>query len=423
MAETQLKGIFAASPHEQATIGGMLYWSGPWPAEVYQLEAEHFSNEHCGKLYMAIDEIRGDVGPIDVVDLRRKAHELGYPYLDSDILQLLDDVPPACNLGHWAGVTTAGWRQRELKRSLGYALEMGQDVVTTAAEVQRALSAIDVSGDTGLVHVSKPLGGVLRGLVHEADNPQEITTTRTGIEAFDRKVKLGLGQLTIIAGRPSMGKSSLAGNIAAHCGKIVKGGVVALFSLEMDTASIIKRLMSSESKSTPDELPGKAQRGELMETCNTLHGMNLYLDDRPGLSVDSIRAALARFKQISLVIVDYLQLTKMDSKLERHDLRVGAATKALKALSKDYGCHVIALSQLNRNVEQRRPPRPQMSDLRDSGNIEEDADNVLLLYRAAYYDTEQPRNVAEIIIGKQRNGDTGTVRVSWDGSTQTFGEL
>jgi replicative DNA helicase len=158
----------------------------------------------------------------------------------------------------------------------------------------------------------------------------------------------------------------------------------------------------------------------LMDAIDKTHHLDLWIDDRAGIGVSQIRQSLMRLPRVRMVVVDYLQLVATSADIERHDLRVGAITKALKAIAKDLGCHVIALSQLNRRVEERRPPRPQVSDLRDSGNIEEDADNVLMLYRPAYYDARADETEAEIIIGKQRNGPTGAVTVGWSSDRQMF---
>jgi len=408
--------------HEEATIGGMLAWPGPWPEQVHSLTAEQFTSEHCAKVYTVIEEIRGDVGPVDPIDLRSKLNEYSWGYLSKEVFELIECCPGHVNLGHWAYLVTDAWRRREMERAVQDALGRGDTAEVAAAEIQRAMASVDVGNNSGLVHVSKPLGSVVRELQREYENPDSFVEAKTGIKALDKKGKLCKGQLTIIAGRPGMGKSSLAGNIASHCAMSKDKGSVALFSLEMDKSSLIRRIMSSAAGLQYEDLPSKAASGELAETCNQIYQFNLYIDDRAGISVDAIRASLSRLKQISLVVVDYLQLAKMDSKHERHDLRVGAVTKGLKAIAKDFDCHVIALSQLNRAVEQRAESKPKMSDLRDSGNIEEDADNVWLLYRAHYYNADKPENEADITIGKQRFGRTGTVRVTWNGNTQTFSD-
>jgi replicative DNA helicase len=148
------------------------------------------------------------------------------------------------------------------------------------------------------------------------------------------------------------------------------------------------------------------------------------IDSRSNINTDSMRHALERVGDVRLVVLDYLQLAKMDAKLERQDLRVGAVTKGLKAIAKEFDCHVIALSQLNRGVESRESKRPAISDLRDSGNIEQDADNIWMLYRDDYYNDEtQDKGIAEINVAKNRHGSTGVVKVSWRPEIQTFGSL
>jgi replicative DNA helicase len=422
MTDTKMR--FDEAPIEEAaTIGAMLAWDGPWPVEVYRLQAEHFRNEHCAKIYLAIDAIRGDVGPVDVVDLRNKLREFGYRYLDSELLELADRSPASSNLDHWAGLITDAWQRGEISRVTREAIERGDNASQAAAAIGEALSGMeDANKTSGLVHISRPLAKVIRDLALEADEPASAAFVKTGLLDLDRYGKLKQGQLTIIAGRPSMGKSSLAGNIAAHCA-VNLNSIVALFSLEMETSDFIRRMISSHAKAKPDDLPSMAKAGKLLDTADFLHHLNLYIDDRPRLGIPAIRSALTRFKSIRLVVVDYLQLAEMDRKLERHDLRLGAITKGLKAIAKDFECHVIALSQLNRGVEKRENSIPTMADLRNSGEIEEDADNVWLLYRPNYYDKTKPERMADIILGKQRFGKTGVVHVSWDPDTQTFGNL
>ncbi len=410
-----------APVEEWAVIGGMFTWEGPWPAAVLRLEPEHFRHEHCAKLYMAIDSIRGDVGPVDIVELHHKLRELEYDYLSSEMLKLQNQSPVSCNLDHWAWIISDRHMKAEILRLTRDAVSRGEDAASAAAAANIAVMSMDLHGrDDGLVAVREMLPGVLRDLEQEYDDPNGTLITRTGIAAIDSRAKLRAGQLTVIAARPGMGKSALAGNIAMHSAHGDADGIVALFSLEMHASDFIRRMLSSFARVTPTRLPAMAKSGTLLEACDHLHRLRLYIDDRPRMGIDSMRAALSRFKRTRVVIVDYLQLAKMDNRLERHDLRLGAVTKGLKAISKDFDCHVIALSQLNRGVESREGRRPHMSDLRNSGEIEEDADNIWFIYREGYYNDDDPDDTAEIIMSKQRFGATGIARVAWDARTQTF---
>jgi replicative DNA helicase len=180
-------------------------------------------------------------------------------------------------------------------------------------------------------------------------------------------------------------------------------------------------MLAREGQVAMSTLPAKAAAGELADVAERVHSLNCYIDDRPNLSMAAVYSALSQINEpIRLVVFDYLQLAKMDESEKNHAVRVGQVTKGLKGIAKEFKCHVVGLSQLNRGVESRKPPRPELRDLRDSGNIEEDSDNVLALYRPSYYDKSQPKDEAEIIILKQRNGDTGIVEVAWNAQTQTF---
>jgi replicative DNA helicase len=217
-----------------------------------------------------------------------------------------------------------------------------------------------------------------------------------------------------------MGKSALAGNIAAECAKDVTKGATCLFSLEMSAVSLVRRLVAARSKIPSKRMVARIGDPGLMNAIEKTHHLDLWVDDRSGIGPAQIRQALLRLPKVRLVIVDYLQLVATDASIERHDLRLGAITKGLKSIAKDFNCHVIALSQLNRRVEERRPPVPMVSDLRDSGNLEEDADNVWMLYRAGYYDQGADSTEADLIIGKARNGPTGTIRIGWNKDRQQF---
>lgn len=414
-----MTSLFSNAPiEEHAVVGAMLLWLGPWPDEVTDLAPEDFTNPHLGRVYGIMKPAR--CGPVDVVDVRNRLKDAGHAYLDSELLELADRVPCTANLGVWAGRIVAAADRRRLSEGLNAAVLGGGSPEDISARVRETLSGLRERKQEGLTHISETLPGLLKDLEFEADHPEASVAVRSGIKSLDRNLRLRPKEVTIIAGRPGMGKSAMAGNIAGHCA-LNQVGAVALFSLEMSKASLIRRMISGKAGVDGDTLPRRAKDGQLVEAVNDLHGLNLYIDDRPGLGTEMIRNALSKLDEVRLVIVDYLQLAKLDGRLERHDLRVGAVAKELKGISKDFDCHVIGLSQLNRNVEQRNPPKPMMSDLRDSGNIEEHADNVVLLYRAAYYDPSNPP-IAEAIIGKQRNGMTGTVKLVWDGRTQTFGD-
>lgn len=257
-------------------------------------------------------------------------------------------------------------------------------------------------------------------------NPQGGRLCRTGLRDLDDLLRLDGKDLTIVAGRPSMGKTALAANIAAACADDATLGSVAMFSLEMAAEKLGARLMQREAREHKGDLQAAMRAGRISEIAQKLYGLHLHIDDRPALSIEQIRAQLARLNRVRLVVVDYLQLASTGKRNDkRHDLEVGALTKGLKALAKEFDCHVVCLSQLNRDVEKRPTKKPTMADLRDSGNIEEDADNILLMYREEYYFREKPeaKGIAQILVEKQRDGETGVVHVAWIAERQAFEDL
>ena len=415
---------------EEFVIGGVMICHAtgePVPPEVALIEPEFFGSADHAMIWMAIQEVVSKGAPADVVAVMRQVCEWKRDDLWKLVSRLDEEGAFPCNLRHWLKPLLEDGQKRMLRQRVAEAVDRaasGESFDSIASGVQDAIKSVERASVTaGIQHVGKALIRTIEEVFNRAANPDGSRLVKTGLKDLDEAVELRAGQLTIIAGRPSMGKSALAGNIAAYCAKDSEKGCVALFSLEMSAESLIMRLMSREAKVSERAVSDLILEGRT-ELAAKIHKLDLHIDDRSGLGIEDMRRGLLSLKKkVRLVVVDYLQLARLDSHLDRHDLRIGAIAKGLKAISKDFGCHVIALSQLNRDVEKRNPPLPHMSDLRDSGNIEEDADNVWLLYRAAYYDKKADEGVADIIVGKQRSGRTGTVQVAWIPHTQTFADL
>ena len=256
-----------------------------------------------------------------------------------------------------------------------------------------------------------------------SQNPNDITGVPTGFYDFDRMTSgLQAGDLIVLAARPSMGKTALAINIAEHVA-LNEGLPVAVFSMEMGASQLAIRIVGSIGRIDQGHLrTGKLNQDEwpkLTEAIERLRNISLHIDETPGLTPSELRANARRLSRkcgkLGLIVVDYLQLmsgTSGDG--DNRATELGEISRGLKMLAKELQCPVIALSQLNRGVEQRTDKRPMMSDLRESGAIEQDADVIMFIYRDDYYnkDSKEP-GVAEIIIGKQRNGPTGTVKLTF----------
>ena len=256
-----------------------------------------------------------------------------------------------------------------------------------------------------------------------SQNPNDITGVATGFYDFDRMTSgLQPGDLVVLAARPSMGKTALAINIAEHVA-LNEGLPVAVFSMEMGASQLAIRIVGSIGRIDQSRLrTGKLTADEwprLTESIEKLRNVSLHIDETPGLTPSELRANARRLARqcgkLGLIVVDYLQLMSgSTSDGENRATEIGEISRGLKMLAKELQCPVMALSQLNRSVEQRTDKRPMMSDLRESGAIEQDADVIMFIYRDDYYnkDSKEP-GVAEVIIGKQRNGPTGTVKLAF----------
>jgi len=398
---------------EMSIIGGAILWEGAWPKQVVSLCPEYFEDLTCRTVWYAIHGLITERKDVDLVTICAAMHD---DDVGGFLAECLDLTVTKENLAHWCSMLTEEGRIRWASREMLNASERFHDEPEAlASEIRRIEKQMVGEAEAGPVAAKEGLLALTNEIENELKNPGANITAASGLADLDAVSVLGPGQLTIVAGRPGMGKSSFAVGVAAHTAK--KIGKVVIFSLEMTRSTILRRLVTSQGNVQIDGT--NTDWPKLTNTISRLRDLDLYIDDRPGLSVADIRHALMGMTDVKLVVVDYLQLCKME-KLERQDLRVGAVTKGLRGIAKDFNCHMLALSQLNRAVEQRSPPRPVLSDLRDSGNIEEDADNIWFLYREGYYRQDDGVQDAEVIIGKNRHGKTGSVPISWRPATQAF---
>ena len=394
---------------------------------IFDTIATLFDQRRSGDLVQLVQRLR-DAGVLDEVG--------GSEYL----LQLSDSVPSATNARHYAEIVRDKARLRQLVDASG---EIMWDVYNSGEEAQtvvdRAEQRVLRISESAAGSDAKPLGQLL----HEAmdrlseNDGSTITGAETGYIELDRMTAgLQPGELCIIAARPSMGKTALALNLTQ---RIASRNAVAFFSLEMSSAAVTQRLLSAYSGVDSHRIRTNTltvtQFQHLIEACNTLAELPIYVDDSPGLSVMSLRAKARRMWRshgVGCVIIDYLQLMSAPAaQREGRQNEVSLISRQVKALARELNVPVICLSQLNRGAEQREDRRPRMSDLRESGSIEQDADVVMLLHREEYYHLQTPEwaednpekvGLAELILAKQRNGPTGTVTLRWDPATTSFTE-
>ena len=313
----------------------------------------------------------------------------------------------------------------------------GKEVGQLLDEAESKIFQIAESGarkDQGLIGIAPILAKVYERIdhLHNQDNPSDITGVPTGFNDLDSKTAgLQPGDLVIIAGRPSMGKTAFALNIAEHVALHPSISMpVAIFSMEMSSSQLAMRMLSSIGKVDAHKLRtgrlADEEWSQLTESMGRLHEAKIHVDETPALNSLEVRARARRLKReyskLGLIIVDYLQLMSAHSQGENRATEISEISRSLKALAKELDVPVIALSQLSRAVEQRNDRRPMMSDLRESGAIEQDADLILFIYRDEVYspDKEEAKGRAEIIIGKQRNGPIGRVDLTFLGRFTRF---
>ncbi len=420
---------------ESSVLGGLLLDNGAWD-RVGDLLAEGDFYRHEHKLiFTSMEQLINASKPADVITVYEnlqslgKAEEIGgLVYLNS----LAQYVPSASNIRRYAEIV----RERSILRKLVSASDeiatnafnpQGKPVDKILDEAEQKIFHIGEEGTRmkqGFQSMDALVVELLDRVTEMADNPNDVTGVRTGFYEFD-KMTSGLqpGDMIVLAARPSMGKTSLAINIAEHVA-IEEGLPVAVFSMEMGASQLAVRIVGSIGRIDQGHLrTGRLTDEEwprLTEAIEKLRTVSLHIDETPGLTTSELRAnarRLARqYGRLGLIVVDYLQLMSVSSGMadENRATAVGEISRGLKMLAKELKCPVIALSQLSRGVESRTDKRPMMSDLRESGAIEQDADIIMFIYRDDYYnkDSKEP-GVAEVIISKHRNGPTGTVKLAF----------
>ena len=420
---------------ESSVLGGLLLDNGAWDRVGDLLvDGDFYRHEHQ-QVYAAIGALVNASKPADVITvfehLQNQGHAEavgGLGYLNS----LAQYVPSASNIRRYAEIV----RERSILRKLVSASDeiataafnpKGKQVDKILDEAEQKIFNIGEEGSRmkqGFQSMDSLVVELLDRVQEMADNPNDITGVPTRFHDLDRMTSgLQPGDLVVLAARPSMGKTAFAINIAEHVA-LNEGLPVAVFSMEMGASQLAVRIVGSIGRVDQGHLrTGKLTDEEwprLTEAIERLRTVSLHIDETPGLTPSELRANSRRLARqcgkLGLIVVDYLQLMSGSSGSDGDNraTELGEISRGLKMLAKELQCPVIALSQLNRGVEQRTDKRPMMSDLRESGAIEQDADIIMFIYRDDYYnkDSKDP-GVAEIIIGKQRNGPTGTVRLAF----------
>ncbi len=420
---------------EQSVLGGLLLDNSAWDRAADLLRDSDFYRYEHRLTYAAVGQLVTATKPADVITVFEQLRSLGKAEACGGIAYLnalAQSVPSAANIRRYAEIV----RERAILRKL---IEASDDIATKAFspqgrtvpqildEAEARIFAIGEEGSRtqqGFQGIDKLVVQLIDRVTELHENgAEDVTGVRTGFYDLDRMTAgLQPGDLIILAARPAMGKTSLAMNIAENVA-VHEGLPVAVFSMEMGAPQIAVRLVGSLGRIDQQHLRTGALREDewtrLTEAVDKLGRASLFIDESPALNPAEVRARSRRQARqcgkLGLIVVDYLQLMSGSSTNEENRAtELGEVSRGLKALAKELQCPVIALSQLNRAVESRNDKRPMMSDLRDSGALEQDADTIMFIYRDDYYhkDSKEP-GVAEVIIAKQRNGPVGTVKLAF----------
>lgn len=421
---------------EQSVLGSMLLDREAIIVVLEFLKGTDFYKEAHKEIFESMYDLFNRNEPVDLVTLMEelKKREMleaigGTPYLTS----LASGVPITSNVKYYAEIVERKSLLRKLIRSSQEIIQLGYSSDVEVLEVieQAQKSIYDISQDRsneGFTHIRELLSDTFDRIEELYENKTAITGLTTGFMDLDKKLSgFHKTDLILVAARPAMGKSAFALNLAQNAA-IKAGASVAVFSLEMSKEQLMLRMLASESMVDL----GKIQIGNLNEeewakiagAMSPLSQSKIYFDDTPGISVMEMRSKCRRLKMekgLDLILIDYLQLMEGDGRSESRQQEIASISRNLKIMAKELDCPVIALSQLSRAPELRADHRPILSDLRESGAIEQDADLVIFLYRDEYYTPDsEKKNIGEIIIAKHRNGETGNVDLIWLGQYQKF---
>ncbi|MCW8923048.1 MAG: replicative DNA helicase [Gammaproteobacteria bacterium] len=427
---------------EQAVIGGLLLDNRAWEKIADRISEKDFYRQDHRTIFSAIGALETKSQPFDVVTLSEwlaQNDELvdvgGLAYLG----RLAKDTPSAANIVAYADIV----RERSVLRQL---INVGTDIADSGfrpdgrestellEEAEKNVFAIaeqKVRGQTGVREISQVLSKTVEQIDHLFETKGAVSGVASGFSDLDKKTTgFQAGDLVIVAGRPSMGKTTFAMNVAESAA--ISGGLpVVVFSMEMPGEQLAMRMISSLGRIDQHHIrTGELTDEDWPRITSSIHMLSetkLFIDDTPAMSPSEVRARARRIKRehgLGLIVIDYLQLMQIAGGSENRATEISEISRGLKALAKELSVPVIALSQLNRSLEQRPDKRPVMSDLRESGAIEQDADIILFVYRDEVYNDDSPdKGTAEIIIGKQRNGPIGKVRLTFHGKYTRFDDF
>jgi len=434
---------FRVPPHninaEQSVIGAMLLDKDVVPVIIEILTEEDFYKDAHKNIFSCIQELFSRSEPIDVVTVSDRLRNDGV--LDSVggfeyLAELANLVPTTSSAKYYAKIVEDKSILRKLIKASSDIISMGYECSDEITDIldkaeKNIFEVMQKKNTKDVYEIKDVLMDIFNKLEELYNSDQVITGIPTGFVDLDYKMSgLHKSDLILVAARPAMGKTSFGLNIAQHAaifGKVP----VAIFSLEMSKEQLSNRILCSEAMIDSQRMKtGKFEDNDWKKIANVLGPLSeapIYIDDSSGVSVMDIRAKCRRLKiekNIGLIIIDYLQLMQGRGRIESRQQEIAEISRSLKILAKELDVPIVALSQLSRAPEARSDHRPMLSDLRESGSIEQDADIVMFLYRDDYYNTDtEKKNIAEVIVAKNRNGSTGVVELLWMGQYTKFTNL
>ena len=431
MEEALVKRIMPNSLEaEQSVIGSMIMDKDAIVTAMEMLISEDFYHTQYGILFDTMIELYNKGLPVDLVTLQNKLKEKDVPPEIASlefVRDLVTAVPTSANVKYYAQIVKDNSMRRKLIK-LNEEIEnecyVGKESVETVMDIteKKVFDLLSTRGGGGdYVPIRQVVMNALEKIENAAKTSGTVTGIPTGFIDLDYKTSgMHPSDLVLIAARPSMGKTAFVLNIAQYMA-FRKDVTVAIFSLEMSKEQLVNRLLAMESHVDSQNMRTGNLKDEdwtkLVEGADIIGRSNLIIDDTPGISIAEMRSKCRKYKlehNLGIIMIDYLQLMSGSGKSDSRQQEISDISRSLKALARELSVPVIALSQLSRAVEQRPDHRPMLSDLRESGAIEQDADVVMFLYRDDYYhkDTEK-KDIAEVIIAKQRNGPIGTIELVW----------
>ena len=442
MAEEEVRG--RVMPHsieaEQSVIGAMLMDADAIEIASEILREDDFYARQYGVLFAAITEMYRKGMAVDPVTLQTRLREKNLPpevYSSGMIMELIDRVPTSANIKTYAEIVV----EKSLLRKM---IRANEEIAGSCYEQKDEIEDIMNLAEKKVFEISQKRGGSdfvpIRQIVLNAMEKIEaashikgnVTGLSTGFTDLDsRTAGFQPSDLILIAARPSMGKTALVLNIAEHL-VMRENRCVAIFSLEMSKEQLTNRLFAMESHVEAQKIRTgdltEQEWGDLIEVAGNIGESRLIIDDTPAITVQQMRSKCRKYKMefgLEMIIIDYLQLMSGSGRSgDSRQQEISEISRSLKALARELNVPVVSLSQLSRAVESRADHRPMLSDLRESGAIEQDADVVMFIYRDDYYNQDsEKKGIAEIIIAKQRNGPIGTVELSWQPSLTKFANL